>query len=55
MMGSYSVHRSTERFKAGGIGPVRILKNHQHGTSLSKCLDLRRERFKYSLSALMWG
>ena len=33
--GSYPVHRSTERFKARGVGPVRILEDHQHWTLLS--------------------
>ena len=33
--GSYPVHRSTEHFKARGIGPVRILEDHQHGISPS--------------------
>src|ERR1700676_1245719 len=53
--GSYPFHRSTERFKAGGIGPVRILENHQHRASLRKCLYLCYKCFKYSLSALVWG
>jgi hypothetical protein len=33
--GSYPVHRSTERFEARGVGPVRILEDHQHWTLLS--------------------
>jgi hypothetical protein len=53
--GSYPVHRSTKHFKARGIGPVRIFKDHQQGTSPSYCLDLCYERFKRALSALIWG
>jgi len=49
------VRRPTEDFQACGVGPVRILEDHQHWTLLSQCLDLCRECFKRSLSVLLWG
>ena len=30
--GSYPVHGATERFKARGVDPMRILEDHQHWT-----------------------
>ena len=53
--GCYPVHSSTERFKARGVDPMCILKDHQHWTLARQDLHLRRERFKRSLSALLRG
>ena len=49
------VHRPTERFQAGGVGPMRVLEDHQHRTLARQRLHLRNERFQRSLPALRRG
>ena len=49
------VHRPTERFQAGGVGPMRVLEDHQHRTLARQRLHLRNERLQRSLPALRRG
>ena len=46
------VHRPTERFQARGVGPMRVLEDHQHRTLARQRLHLRNERLQRSLPAL---
>ena len=50
--------RSTTRpnsFQARGVGPMRILEDHQHRILPRQRLHLRNERFQRSLPALLRG
>jgi hypothetical protein len=47
------VHCLPESFEAGRIGPMRVLKDHQHRTFACKGLDLREERLQRFLPALL--
>src|SRR5262245_54500580 len=50
--GPNPVNNPTEHFQARGVGPMRILEDHQHRSSACEGLDLRDEGFQRSLSAL---
>ena len=52
---SYTVHRSTEGFQASWVGPVGILKNHQHRILAAQRLHLRSKRFHRLLPPLLRG
>ena len=52
---AYPVHDPTKQFQARGVGPMRILEDHQHRTLARQRLDLGNERFHRSLSALLRG
>ena len=45
----------TKHFQARGVGPVRILEDHQHRILPRQRLHLRNERFQRSLPALLGG
>jgi hypothetical protein len=47
------IHCATECLKARGIGPMRILENHQHRIGLRQLLHLRSKRFHRSVPALL--
>ena len=49
------VDYSTERFQARGVGPMRILEDHQNGILPRQRFHLRDERLQSSLSALFRG
>ena len=49
------VDRPTERFQAGGVGPMRVLEDHQHRTGACQRFHLRNERLQRSLPALWRG
>ena len=51
--GWYSVHDATKQFEARGVGPMCILEDHQQRILARQGLDLRNERFKRSLPALL--
>ena len=53
--GSNPVHRPTKRFQARGVGPMRILEDHQHRILPRQRFHLGSERFQRSLSPLLWG
>ena len=53
--GSHPVHRPTERFKARGVDPMRILENHQHRIGCRQRLQLRGKRFQRFLPPLLRG
>ena len=53
--GPNPVHDPTEHFQARGVGPMRILEDHQHRTLACQGLHLRNERFQRSLPALLRG
>jgi hypothetical protein len=46
------VHRATERFQAGGVAPVRILEDHEHGAGARQGFQLYAECCKRFLPAL---
>ena len=48
------VHSPTEQFQARGVGPMCVLKDHQHRIFACKRLDLRMERFQRFLPTLLW-
>jgi len=52
---SNPVHNPAERFQAGGVGPMRILEDHQHRALSCQRVHLRNERLKCSLPALRRG
>ena len=47
-----AVDRSSERFQARGVAPMRVLEDHQHRTLPGERLDLREQRIESSLAAL---
>ena len=49
------VHHPAERFQAGGVGPMRILEDHQHRILARQRLHLRNQRLQRSLPALRRG
>ena len=49
------VYRPTERFQARGVGPMRILEDHQHWILPSQSFHLGNERFQRSLPPLLGG
>jgi hypothetical protein len=52
--GANPIDDPTERFQARGVGPVRVLEDHQQGALPRQCLHLRGERFQRFLPALLW-
>ena len=53
--GFNSVNRPTERFQARGVGPMRILEDHQHRISACQPRKLCGQGFQRSLPALFRG
>ena len=53
--GPYPINYPTKHFQARGVGPMRILEDHQHRTLVRQGLHLGNERFQSSLSALLGG
>ena len=51
----YPVNNPTEQFEAGGVGPMRILEDHQNCILPSQSFQLGNERGPRSLSTLLGG
>jgi hypothetical protein len=51
--GPNPVNDPTEKFQARGVGPMRILEDHQHRILACEGRELRDERFQCSLPALL--
>ena len=51
--GLNSIHGPTERFQARGVGPMCVLKDHQHWLLTCQTGKLCRQRLQRSLSALL--
>ena len=47
------VHDPTKHFQARGVGPMRILEDHQHRILPCQRFHLGNERFQRSLPALL--